>query len=212
VSDNHGLTDGLIFTCEFGSVTLDTPLAQQPALQEFLNVTTSQEGSLVSDELLLRLLKISKCVIDQDLANSSSEEALVELYLGYELWKELPLGADHHDRKPEDLEESGWVNLSENATGSTPQYLSTTDLPPIIEQLIWTCQEETLRRISPELLIGKSLYVLICGATESSGASFSAVSPHTIGVTSCGCITINGQRRGRKEEIRNGHKLCIGKC
>lgn len=186
MSDSTEPISSASFTCNFGTVRLDIPFSQQPSVQQFLDVPTSEGRRLLSDKLLRRFLTISECVIRQELA--AERQALKELHLGYELWKALPSGADFHDRKPEDLEESRWVGLNKigrmklQLNGST----STTMLQ-IVAQLISRCQEEALRRIDPKFLIDKSFYILIYGRRFSIMEIEKSGFQQDVGARSCVC-------------------------
>ena len=188
MNENHEQTGDATYTCNFGTVSLDLPFAQQPALQRFLDVPPSEEGRLISDKLLQRFLSISECVIRQELASENPRQVLKELHVGYELWKALPTGADFHDRKPEDLEQSRWVGL--NKIGRMKLQLdapTSTTMLQIVEQLIRRCQEEALHRTNSELLISKSFYILIYGKRFSEVRMEMINFQPIFGVSSCVC-------------------------
>jgi hypothetical protein len=204
MSENHEQPIDATYICDFGTVSLDVPFAQQPSLQQFLDVPTSKEGRLVSDELLQRFLAISECAIRQELDTEMRKQALRELHLGYELWKALPTGADHHDRKPEDLEESGWVDLDRTSRAKPSSSLTTSPIMlQVVKQLIRRCQEEVLHRINSELLIDKSFYILIYGKRSNLLEMMSF--PQEFGVPSCRC-------RGRVGKYSGADGLCTESC
>lgn len=164
------------FTCEFGSVTLDLPFAQQPALQEFLNVPPAPAGKLVLDELLNRFLAIADCVLSQELTNSNPQQELVTVQVGYEVWS---------IRDAEHLLESGRVAQSETST--QPQSEVSITLAPTIERLMQRFREEVLRWVDAELLLDRSLHILVYGTAILAGAHFSDPIPESFGVRSCSC-------------------------
>jgi hypothetical protein len=173
------------FVCEFGSITIDLPFAQQPALQEFLNVPPAAAGKLVSEQLLNRFLAIADCVLSQALTNSNPQQDLVSVHVGYEVWSvsdaERPL-------------DSGWVVQSETST--QPQSELAITLSPTIERLMQRFREEALRRVDAELLLDRSLHILVHGTAILAGAHFSEPIPASFGVKSCNCPMRNGQRYG----------------
>lgn len=165
MNENQESIDVTTYTCEFGSVNLDTPFAQQPSLREFLDVPTSQEGRLVSDELLKRFLAIAECVVNRELKRLQS---LVEIKLGYQLWRAL-LPDEDNTIKPGDLIEYKWVDQNRVDVPAPPPEPPNSALPrQIIERLMKRFQEEVRCRLEPELLVGKSLYIFIYGRTAST--------------------------------------------
>ncbi len=205
MTENHDLTSSSEFICEFGSVRMDKPFSEQPDVQKFLDVSFAQEGRLVSDEFLFRLLEIVECIIQKSLSTLDLKQALVSLYLGYESWKALPPDANHHDRMLEDLEEAAWVNIGKESNTTAPDFSPDSIITPVISQLMERCQEETLRRINSEVLEGKSFYVLIYGNTELSEESGFAPLP-AFGVSSCRCDTTTEPPKGYKG------KSCTERC
>jgi len=176
MSKNDESANVSAFTCEFGFVTLDLPFAQQPALQEFLNVPPAPAGKLVSDELLNRFLAIADCVLSQELTNSDPQGDLVSVNVGYEVWSVS-------DAEP--LLESGWI--AQNEISTQPQSEVTVTLVPTIERLMQRFREEALRRVDAELLLVQSLHILVYGTSILADAHFSDPIPRYFGVRSCSC-------------------------
>ena len=193
MNENYEQLSDVTFTCDFGTLRLDTPFAQQTSLQQFLNVPTSEEGRLVSDELLRRFLSIAECVINQKLANSSPKQFLTELHVGYELWKALPPDAEDDTIKPGDLIEYRWLNQTGiDDIRPAHQHPSSTLPNQVVEQLMDRCQEKARQRVGLNLLVGKSLYVFMYGATRQVGlVVVEALAQKTFGIRGCDC---EGQR------------------
>jgi hypothetical protein len=193
MNENYEQPSDVTFTCDFGTLTLDTPFAQQPSLQRFLNVQTFEEGRFISDELLRRFLAISECVINQELANSSPRQFLTELHVGYELWKASPPD-DDGAIKPGDLIEYRWLNQNGiDDIRPAHQHPSSTLLNQVTERLMERCQENARQRLDTNFLVGKSLGVFVYGTTRQVGLGVvEALAQKTFGSRGCEC---EGMRR-----------------
>jgi len=191
MSKNDESANVSAFTCEFGSVTLDLPFAQQPALQEFLNVPPAPAGKLVSDELLNRFLAIADCVLSQELTNSNPQRDLVSVNVGYEVWSVS-------DAEP--LLESGWI--AQNEISAQPPSEVAVTLSPTIEILMQRFRETALHRVDSKLLLDRSLHILVYGTSIRVGERFSETIPRGFGVKSCSC------KRGSERYSEN----CQVKC
>lgn len=209
MNDNHDPTGNSEFICEFGSVRLDKPFSEQPDVQKFLDVPFAQEGRLVSDEFLFRLLAIAECVIKKDLDATDSDYQLFNLYLGYEV---RMTSADLQDGQPEVLEQSAWVSTKDDAEDETriPESSKDNFIASATKPLIKQCQDEIIQRINstdPNVLSEKILYIFLRGELDFRDGTSGFAPPPTLSAHTC---KVPGCDPGKTKNINT--QLCTEPC
>jgi hypothetical protein len=188
MNENYEQPNDATFICDFGTVRLDIPFAQQPSLQQFLDVPTSAEERLLSDKFLQRFLSVAECVIKHELINAVPQQELIELHLGYELWKALPPDSEDHTIQPGDLVEFGWLKQA-GILEEPPTHEHPSDVLPnqVVERFVDRCQEEARQRLGSNVPKDQSLNIFIYGTTRRFSSMFESLPRATFGERGCTC-------------------------